>query len=165
MATQLVSNTKAPQVGKYYLVPCVEINESVFVPVMGAAHRDKEHLDFDWLHYHYDWRFIKGSTGRALNVDDLPSNPNIMGKVLHVDATAKTVLKRRKMVRGMPTFPNSRYFMVKLEKPFVGKKALCGNKCPHKGGDLTQGVIDNKGRTICPLHGLAFKGGVCVERI
>lgn len=36
-----------------------------------------------------------------------------------------------------------------------GLKA-CGSKCPHAGGDLSMGYLDNKGNITCPVHGYRF---------
>jgi len=32
----------------------------------------------------------------------------------------------------------------------------CIAKCPHAGGDLTQGYIDASGNIVCPLHHYKF---------
>ncbi len=39
------------------------------------------------------------------------------------------------------------------------------NACPHKGGPLGEGVVEN-GCVLCPLHGWAFdlKTGVCADK-
>lgn len=36
-----------------------------------------------------------------------------------------------------------------------GLKA-CMSKCPHAGGDLSTGYLDNKENIICPVHGHRF---------
>ena len=36
-----------------------------------------------------------------------------------------------------------------------GLKA-CASKCPHAGGDLSNGFLDNKGNITCPVHGYRF---------
>ena len=40
-------------------------------------------------------------------------------------------------------------------KTFNGLKA-CSAKCPHAGGDLSQGFLDKKENIICPVHGYRF---------
>ena len=37
----------------------------------------------------------------------------------------------------------------------VGLKA-CSSKCPHAGGEMAQGKLDNKGNITCPVHGYIF---------
>ena len=32
----------------------------------------------------------------------------------------------------------------------------CANKCPHAGGDMTDGYIDALGNIVCPLHRYKF---------
>jgi len=29
-------------------------------------------------------------------------------------------------------------------------------RCPHAGGDLSEGALDQKGNVICPVHGYRF---------
>lgn len=36
-----------------------------------------------------------------------------------------------------------------------GLKA-CASKCPHAGGDMSQGKLDKKGNIICPVHQYIF---------
>ena len=36
-----------------------------------------------------------------------------------------------------------------------GLKA-CASKCPHAGGDLSNGYLDAKGNITCPVHGYRF---------
>ena len=36
-----------------------------------------------------------------------------------------------------------------------GLKA-CASKCPHAGGDLSNGFLDKKGNIVCPVHGYRF---------
>ena len=32
----------------------------------------------------------------------------------------------------------------------------CAAKCPHAGGDLSEGYTDSKGNIVCPAHGFKF---------
>lgn len=60
--------TSPPEVGRFYLVPCVRyeyLYRLDWWPVMGRRHDDAEHLDFPWPHYHIDLRFL---TRRQANV-------------------------------------------------------------------------------------------------
>ncbi len=36
-----------------------------------------------------------------------------------------------------------------------GLKA-CSAKCPHAGGDLSEGFLDKKENIVCPVHGYRF---------
>jgi len=40
-------------------------------------------------------------------------------------------------------------------KAITGLKA-CFSKCPHAGGDLSSGFLDQKGNIICPVHNYRF---------
>ena len=42
-----------------------------------------------------------------------------------------------------------------IAKTANGLKA-CLSKCPHAGGNLAQGKIDQKGNIVCPVHGYIF---------
>jgi nitrite reductase (NADH) small subunit len=53
-----------------------------------------------------------------------------------------------------------RCFIIKDEEIAVfrsrnGKITAMDNKCPHRGGPLADGIID-EGKVICPLHGHKF---------
>lgn len=53
-----------------------------------------------------------------------------------------------------------------LEIEVAGKKiciaktlnglAACTAKCPHAGGNMTDGFLDNSGNIVCPVHRYAF---------
>ena len=32
----------------------------------------------------------------------------------------------------------------------------CASKCPHAGGDMSQGFLDKDGNIVCPIHRYAF---------
>jgi len=68
-----------------------------------------------------------------------------------------------------------RCFIVKDEEVSVfhlrsGKVRAVENKCPHRQGPLSEGIID-EGKVVCPLHGHKFdlktgrgsEGGECVR--
>lgn len=42
-----------------------------------------------------------------------------------------------------------------LIKTVNGLKA-CSSKCPHAGGNLSEGFLDSKGNIICPVHDYRF---------
>ena len=39
---------------------------------------------------------------------------------------------------------------------YQDKLLACAAKCPHAGGDLSEGYIDSKGNIVCPTHGYKF---------
>lgn len=39
---------------------------------------------------------------------------------------------------------------------YKGELFVCVTKCPHAGGDLTEGYIDTYGNIVCPSHGYKF---------
>lgn len=38
-----------------------------------------------------------------------------------------------------------------------GKPAVMDNYCPHAGGNMAGGFVDDDGCAVCPWHGWAFK--------
>lgn len=42
-----------------------------------------------------------------------------------------------------------------LIRTLDGLKA-CASKCPHAGGDLSNGYLDKRGNITCPVHGYRF---------
>ncbi len=34
--------------------------------------------------------------------------------------------------------------------------AACTASCPHAGGNMSEGFLDNKGNIVCPVHGYVF---------
>ena len=39
---------------------------------------------------------------------------------------------------------------------YAGNLYACASKCPHAGGDLSDGYTDSKGNIVCPAHGYKF---------
>lgn len=37
-----------------------------------------------------------------------------------------------------------------------GVLKACASKCPHAGGDLSDGYLDKRGHIVCPVHGYRF---------
>jgi len=37
-----------------------------------------------------------------------------------------------------------------------GSLFACANKCPHAGGTLAEGYLDNSGNIVCPVHRYKF---------
>ncbi len=59
-------------------------------------------------------------------------------------------------------FPSNNIIELEIEKKKIcvaqtssGLKA-CSAKCPHAGGNMTQGKLDKKGNIVCPVHGYSF---------
>ncbi len=38
----------------------------------------------------------------------------------------------------------------------AGGLKACASKCPHAGGDLSDGYLDKKDHIVCPVHGYRF---------
>ncbi len=34
--------------------------------------------------------------------------------------------------------------------------AACASKCPHAGGNMSEGFLDNNGNIVCPVHRYVF---------
>ena len=169
------------EVGQFYWVPCMRVAPTArtywtppdgWVPVLGPKHRDQEHLDFDFEHYHIDWRFVPEREFRAASsgiVINVPHN-----KVLTNDSgplnllVGEPVLKRRRCRRLMPEFPqivaetlpNRRHVAIRWERleraqAFTCNKLKPGNICPHRGIDLTP-FEQPDGTAVCPGHGMRW---------
>lgn len=42
-----------------------------------------------------------------------------------------------------------------IAKTILGIKAFAA-KCPHAGGNMSEGKLDSKGNIVCPVHGYRF---------
>lgn len=169
--TPKITEEKVAIVGKFYLVPCVEVTadsridgyrKGEFVPVVGDLHEDGEFLGFPYQHYHYDRRFIPDRRmprwGAALNTE----NPAWSERKGVVPETI--VWLKRKCVRQMPDIPPN--LCHKLE-PHFSQAKLCSDRCPHKGFLLNALPADREGNVVCPGHGLKWHrpSGALVSRI
>lgn len=159
------------EVGQYYRVPCVRVGNTVpscatrggWIPILPPFHHDAEILDFPWLHYHYDPRFLTTREYRTFHFGR-PLHPHPgqwKNGVFTISPSPRTFFvgspeyRRKKCQRMMPTFPRAEaVFMPALERAYVTHRMRRG-RCPHKGIDLTNcPVID--GIVTCPAHGLRW---------
>jgi hypothetical protein len=150
------------EVGKFYRVPCVWINEfwgakNIWIPVIGPMHEDADLINFKPRHWHIDWRFAPKRV--------VPTFPGqiygtVLCKDLRGDAIAETKgpeLKLRKMQREWPTYPFKQVesvWLPKLREAFKGHR-LKGMVCPHRGIPL-QGCPQDGDVVTCPGHGLRW---------
>lgn len=92
-------------IGRFYSVP--SINALVWnlgmTPIIGPLHEDKEHIGFDDLHWHIDWRFVSAwQLSRLSGSGRIP----VQAKVISQKNTAGQIVERRlKCKREMPEFP------------------------------------------------------------
>lgn len=164
-------------VGKFYLVPCMHAQPSArsawmdasgWVPVLGPKHEDAEHLDFEFPHYHIDWRFVGHAAYRIATNGKHPSPlrhvmTNNAGNAWHHKLEGVPQLRRIKCKREMPEFPHTVSFnkehtnweRMERAQAFTCNKLKPGNICPHRGIDLTSFIKDD-GTVICPGHGLKW---------
>lgn len=152
-----------PVVGKFYLVPCVRINASVW-PILGEFHNDKE-IGIEYDHWHYDHRF---TSSYQFDRDPYPY-AMIRIKMRKEHDLVETLA--RKCRRQMPDFPSrlringgKTHVAITLERNFKDVKMKCLT-CPHRGFSL-KGVPNKNGIIVCPGHGLAWEveSGRMIER-
>jgi len=163
----------APVIGRPYLVPAVpfrsewlesrtgwsELKTWPWVPVMGPRHEDAEHLNFEWEHYHFDWRFVPR---HMLRMSTVSRGRNrffarvATGSMVHLER-----LEHRRFVcaRRMPIFPRSlaQGWMAALEAAYATHRLRkdCA-VCPHRGMRLAGQPTNADGLVICPGHGLRW---------
>jgi len=165
-------------IGQFYMVPCMYAQPSArsrwmdasgWVPVLGPKHEDAEHLDFEFQHYHIDWRFVGHPAFRIASRGKHWSPlrhvmTNSGGDLWHHKLEGAPVLRRIKCKREMPEFPhnaslgskaNIHWARMERAQAFTCNKLKPGNICPHRGIDLTP-FIKADGTVICPGHGLKW---------
>lgn len=156
-----------PAVGAFYWVPTIALEfrgDLRAWPVMGMKHDDKEHLNFRYLHFHFDWRFMPNEMfARIADCSVDPIAKRIFGSVLHhIGIELPEMIYRRRLCRReMPLntifaeVPTGRA----LHDAWFGKDARRGPHgliCPHRGTNLGTIAPDAEGNVTCPLHGLKF---------
>jgi len=177
---------EAPVIGRMYRVPCIEYptiyqGPTMWVPVYGPPHEDREIIGFPHQHYHVDIRFmsVRGLarySGRINILEELLSYPMTVPVVIAPSLEAGTqparvavspfpILKRRKCYREMPDFPGPverrlqgfcRSFGPLLEDTYQGCQLKLDNPiCPHRGFRLA-GLPQKDGLVVCPGHGLRW---------
>jgi hypothetical protein len=181
----LVDELKSePIVGKFYRVRCY-INDSkpnLPFPIFGPEHDDKELLDFEKRHYHFDFRF---AGKRMINYwrcqyhkpysDDQVAQFMMIRVQLTEDRAGHIEVRKLRCVRRMPDFPLEVAHWLKpvlqnkllpvLEYAFRDKRTTCAT-CPHRGFKLDQ-LPQKNGVVVCPGHGLAWNmaSGEMVSRL
>jgi hypothetical protein len=157
----------AAEVGRFYMVPHIFVpggfyGSTRWVPVLGEKHRDKEHINFEWEHWHVDWRFAPAEMFARCTIT-ATGQPH--GKVISNDSypyngtpklTGSPVMRRSKCKREMPDFPaRPKAAWASLEKAYAGCVLKDGHICPHRGIDLRP-FAKPDGTVICPGHGLRW---------
>lgn len=156
-----------PEVGKFYMVPCVRTGQGYWVPVMGPPHEDGAIINFPYHHYHRDLRFLSeadvvelANTFAFRLSCTLEEAAMIVPTLTHNHVTAPPVERRMKCRRRMPTFPltlrpkHVAPWWPKLQSTYADASAKCG-RCPHKGFSL-KGLPEKDGAVTCPGHGLRW---------
>lgn len=139
-----------PVVGKYYLVPCVEISRGVF-PIIGEPHTDIE-LGIEAKHFHHDLRFMPNKLLEESFISTMTDEERSMFTI--TNAPQKVFFKKMKCRRVMPVFMLvKRKEYQNLHKNYVGKSIKCG-RCPHRNMPLESLPQDEDGNVICNGHGL-----------
>jgi len=158
-----------PIVGRYYLVPCVEIRlagfgwSRGFWPVIGPEHEDAKLLNFSQRHFHVDARFLTAPQLAEVSRfrHGVFSNPictssRIDGRRL--PGWRAPTLRKRLCQREQPAYPARGLpeLVPELPAAFVQAKVKCG-RCPHKGLPLSS-LPREPGTDIvtCPGHGLRW---------
>lgn len=141
-------------VGKEYLVPCFNTGKFV-IPILLHLHDDKENGQDD-EHYHLDDRFeyydcVNDSYHKVdIPVRIFPKEYNDATIILH-----PMVAIRETITTETPT--------IAIIESELNMRNLKNNKCPHKGFDLTNIIVDKNGFRKCPMHGLCTKRGKLSE--
>ncbi len=174
-----VANVR-PKVGTYYMVPCLLVGPEFrtswmpadgWVPVLGPKHRDVEHLEFEYEHFHVDWRFMprgKYETLIATRASGSPLGNVVTSDTGYGEVTGTPKLRRVLCKREMPEFPSRegatsawgddvsfKWKRMERAQAFTCNRLKPGNICPHRGIDLTP-FIKEDGTVICPGHGLRW---------
>lgn len=180
-AERITTLTAPPIVGQVYLVPTIMYpgfggSRLRAWPVFLPKHEDKEHLNFAWLHYHVDPRFLSRDAQRqAARIhqhtayDD--GQPEAVlawsatqARPLHwLDDGGNRPHPAPAWVRLKCRFAAVEYqhakqpTIVMLAETFAGRQcrsSAAGWLCPHKKFVLGSIPPDANGLLTCPLHGL-----------
>ena len=171
-----------PVIGQAYLVPTVLykwLGERLFHwPVFLPRHDDKEHLNFEWQHYHVDPRFLSATMWkRAANwysmrwehwpdyarafatLQAVPLNRTVPGaRGRETEPHPPVTWRPRVCTRAaIPYMHHESALIMAMQGHFAGqrcKRARTGWVCPHKGFPLGSIGADADGEIVCPLHGL-----------
>lgn len=182
------------EVGKFYRVPCLLTKNRLadgwstlwngeWIPVIGPLHRDDGPVEFPWLHWHVDLRFVSDRVFKEMEIGapatkspyamPLQKHPlgwsptNWRGEEKTGDSfvEGETIMKLRKCRRAFPAYPSRHAFWLpKLHEEFKDVR-LKGMVCPHRGIPLDG--CPRKGDVVtCPGHGLRWnvKTGALVRQ-
>lgn len=164
------------EIGKFYRVPCLRTKKvlrdgwrplwgGAWVPVMGPLHRDAGVVNFPWLHWHPDLRFISERIYRQLPMPRVSSpyatplqkHPT-WNREEHLHDTfveGDVEMRLMKCKRALPEYPRH------LAKWLPALEAECAHLkmtnmiCPHRGLPL-QGCQQDGDVVQCPGHGLRW---------
>ena len=174
---QRIDKLKAPPVvGKFYMVPCIRVTESSYLPpglwpITGPKHEDAELLNFPFQHFHVDVRFLTPKQVRAhgspYGLGDGSSVRSVLVRPITVtfaDGSPNSVrwsgpeLAELRCRRKMPLYPEvaDQPLWKQLGDAYADKRVKCG-KCPHRGLPL-ESLPREPGTDIvtCPGHGLRW---------
>lgn len=169
------SYTQQYEVGKSYRVPCIKTRRALadgwrpfwggaWIPIIGPLHRDDGAVNFRWLHWHVDLRFVGAKVfkalmcyGRSPFAVPLQKHPVYSGEERITDTFIEGDICSRlmKCKRQYPEFPRQlAKWLQQLEMEHQGVK-MKGMVCPHRGLPLQGCPLDGDVVT-CPGHGLRW---------
>jgi hypothetical protein len=163
--------TTEPIVGKFYMVPCVDVEsrEGIFLPigrlpVTGPKHEDADHVKFPWHHWHYDLRFLSDLHYSRVGMEYGYSHV-LNTQTCAIDSRPipgmpeKPVWRRMKCRREAPAYPHAqaeRSFLPPLRLAYADARVKCG-KCPHRGLPLSSLPREPEADIVtCVGHGLRW---------
>lgn len=148
---------------KTYTVTCAITKKKSFwngraIPINGKPHTDEE-LGVSWEHYHIDWRYLNEYERRSAFLRAGLGSADTDYYFVVVRAEDVIRLEERQLVRcDLKGFEPAEAFatwLPILEKNYEGVTCK-GNRCPHRGADLSNCIPDKKGRITCPYHALVI---------
>ena len=160
-----------PVEGRHYLVPTVSgewRGRKMNWPIHGPLHTDKQFFDFEYKHYHPDFRFVPD---RWLPAPSFWSDYSVMVRALaaplmisdriNSEGFGEPVFRRRKCQRARINMDEFRAgaFVPLTQMSNQYQRALKGPRgwiCPHKKYDLAAVSPDENGHITCPMHGMRF---------
>lgn len=183
MSSVRLLDTIAFEVGKFYKVPCIKTVERLkdgyrpywcgeWVPVMGPLHRDVGPVNFPWLHWHVDLRFVSAKVYAELNkvwhgspfatplqkfsLKWETGGPQGMGERTDDSFVDGDVVERRlKCKRQFPAYPFTKAKWLSKLAGELKDVRMQGMVCPHRGIPLNGCPLDGDVVT-CPGHGLRW---------
>lgn len=141
------------EVGRTYLVPCLNSSKMGWVPVIPFIHQDPE-LGNPRHHVHYDYRFFDVRIRDDLMKVEGESVIPVLKTGSREDYTLKEMVCTYPDNRVDPCFlvRDGLLFVNGIDEACEGK-TFRGRTCPHKGFSLEGIAPDGDGVVTCPLHG------------